>query len=360
MKKKVLILGQIILNIIYSILKLLPVTKKVVMISRQTNEEVIDFELLKKEFEIQNYKVVILCKKIEGNILKKIVYAFHILKMMYHIATSKICVVDTYCICVSMLKHKKHLKIIQVWHAMGAIKKFGYQSVGKQEGRSKEISDLLNMHKNYTYITCTSSVTREFYSEAFNTDIEKIKVWGMPRVDYINEIVNSEVRKNSKEKETILYVPTFRKNQKVQMDELINSIDLEKYNLIIRLHPLDDTSIDEKFKIDSKFDIYQCIKMADYIITDYSAIAIEASIFSKPIFFYLYDIDGYIQNRGLNVDLYTELPDFVCRTSQEIIKKIETSNFDMAQMENFKNKYVETLQINNTKNIVNNLLGVEK
>ena len=46
---------------------------------------------------------------------------------MYYLATSKVCVLDGYCIPASILKHKKKLKIIQIWHASGAIKKFGYQ-----------------------------------------------------------------------------------------------------------------------------------------------------------------------------------------------------------------------------------------
>ena len=41
---------------------------------------------------------------------------------MYHLATSRACIVDTYIIPVSILKHRDELIIIQIWHALGAIK----------------------------------------------------------------------------------------------------------------------------------------------------------------------------------------------------------------------------------------------
>ena len=43
----------------------------------------------------------------------------------------------------------------------------------------------MKMHANYTCITCTSEATKKIYSEAFNTDIDKVQVLGMPRIDYL-------------------------------------------------------------------------------------------------------------------------------------------------------------------------------
>ena len=56
------------------------------------------------------------------------------LRQMYHAATSEIVVLDTYCIIISLLKQRKSLKVIQMWHALGAMKKFGYSILDKGEG----------------------------------------------------------------------------------------------------------------------------------------------------------------------------------------------------------------------------------
>ena len=97
-------------------------------------------------------------------------------KQMYHIATSKIVVLDGYCILISILKHKKDLKVIQLWHALGSLKKFGYSSLDKRDGRGKKIADLMNMHKNYSYILTSSEVSRPFFREAFNAKDEQMVV----------------------------------------------------------------------------------------------------------------------------------------------------------------------------------------
>ncbi|MFR3386223.1 MAG: CDP-glycerol glycerophosphotransferase family protein [Lachnospiraceae bacterium] len=71
-------------------------------------------------------------------------------------ATSKVVILDGYCILASVLNHKKDLRIVQMWHAMGALKKFGYAALGNEEGKNPEISKILQMHRNYDYVICSS------------------------------------------------------------------------------------------------------------------------------------------------------------------------------------------------------------
>ena len=99
------------------------------MISRQANRPSLDFLLIKTHILRQNPKirVVTLChtleKRLNARIIDLIKYGFHMLKQMYHIATSKVVILDTYCIVISLLKHRKDLQIIQIWHSMGSMKK---------------------------------------------------------------------------------------------------------------------------------------------------------------------------------------------------------------------------------------------
>ena len=295
------------LNVIYLPFKMLKTQNKITYLSRQSNTPSIDFKLLVGQVEKidDSIKQIVMCKKIPNGILGKIKYCLHMLSQMYHIATSKVVVVDTYVIAVSVLKHKKSLKVIQIWHALGAIKKFGYQVLGKAEGSSKVVAESMRMHKNYDIVTCASNATAVFYSEAFGIALDKIKIVGMPRVDDIlSEDKNKEILELNpeyKNKKTILYIPTFRKDETVNVEGLIENCDYEKYNLIIRLHPLDNTKVEDKYLVKGDFTTYDLMKFADYIITDYSATAIEASILDKPLYLYVYDMDKYMDTRGLNV-----------------------------------------------------------
>ena len=334
---------------------------KISMLSRQSNNINIDFRLLKEELDkLEGIEIKISCKKIPEGLGGKIKYCFRMISDMYHIATSKVCIIDGYNIPISSLKHKKGLEIIQIWHAMGAIKKFGYQVLDRREGSSNKIAKIMKMHANYSLITCASNATREFYAEAFNTDRDKIKVLGMPRIDYVlekNDEINEKTEKilqeypKLKEKKNIVYVPTFRKNETIDLSDLINRIDEEKFNLIIKLHPLDETKIEEKYII-NKYSSVDILKIADYVITDYSAIAFEAAILNKPLYFYLYDIDKYENDRGLNINLMKEMKSCSGKSINEIIDMIENNEYDYDELKRFRERYIETADTNNTTRIV--------
>ena len=280
--------------------------------------------------------------------------AWYVLKVMCYLATSKVCITESYCVPISLLKHKKELKVVQIWHASGAVKKFGYQALDTKEGKTKEIANLMCMHKNYDYVIAPSEITREVFAEAFNIDKEKILKLGLPRLEYISNSKYDKLEEFYKEyselkdKKIILYVPTFRKEKSVNLDEILNyPIDETKYKIIIKLHPLEKTKVDEKYKISSKYTSYDLIKIADYIITDYSILSIEASILEKPIFLYLYDFEEYSKNRGVNIDLNHELSTFTTKNFNDIMSKIENNDFDIKEIIDYKKKYIE-VDANNT------------
>ncbi len=364
-QKCILYIARLFMSFIYFFIKLFPMQKnKILMLSRQSNTPSIDFTLLKQEIENKNnnINVKVLCKKIPENFMGKISYCFYIVKCMYNLATSKICIVDGYVIPVSALKHKKGLIIMQIWHAMGAIKQFGFQITNKKEGSNNSVAKIMRMHKNYTNVTCTSEATKKFYAQAFNIDESKILKLGMPRIDYLlKENINKleEIYKEYpklKEKQNILYVPTFRKNAKLDLTQICNSFNKEKYNLIIKLHPLDKSKVDEEFLISNKYNTLDLLKIADYVITDYSAASFEAAAINKKIFFYLYDIKEYEKVRGLNINLKQEMPNETFNEINEIAERIEKNLYNEEELENFRKKYIETLDTKNTERIVNYLL----
>lgn len=369
MQKCILYILKIVMNFIYFCIKLFPMQKnKVIMLSRQANCSSLDFELLKKELEKQNsnIKVKTLCKKIPKKLLARIGYCFFLIKCMYHIATSKICIVDGYFIPICVLHHKKGLVIVQIWHAMGAIKKFGMQITDKKEGSRSSTAKIMQMHKNYTNVICTSNATKKFYAQAFNIAENKILTLGMPRIDYLlgkDNQINQKVEELKKQypeitqKKIILYVPTFRKGKIIPIEKMVKAFEKNSsYQLIVRLHPLDNTKVEASYLIDDKYTTMELLKVADYVITDYSAVAFEAAVLNKKIFFYLYDIEEYKQNRGLNINLKEEMPDATYHTIEEIAQKIENNTYNLKELETFQKKYIETIDTQNTKRIADYLL----
>ena len=346
---------KVVLNIIYTFIKILPVQNKVVMISRQSNEINKDFKLIGEEIG-NKYKVVYLCRTLDGGVKSKIStrikYGFHMFTQMYHLATSKVCILDTYCPTVSILNHKKSLKIIQIWHSIGTMKKFGYAIVDKSEGTKLEIANIMKMHKNYDVILCSGEGYREHLTWGFNCSPDLIKIATLPRVDLLN---NKKYEKNMvknitkdypilTEKKNILYCPTFRKDEKEfnkALNKLIKEIDFKKYNLIVKLHPLSKTIIEDNENIinDHKYETFDMLFVADYVISDYSCMIYEAGVRNIPLYFYNFDFKSYNTKRGLALD-YNELPGYTSPNAKELIKSLD-KEYDMKYYKKFMKKYVE-------------------
>ena len=126
------------------------------------------------------------------------------------------------------------------------------------------------------------------------------------------------------------------------------------------MHPLDKTIVPDKYLVDEKIKSFDLIKIADYIITDYSVLSIEASILDKPIFFYLYDEEEYEKNRGLNINVKKELKSFTSKRFSDIMTKIEKEDYNMKQLNEYKSKYIEVNLLTAIKNLGEFLLKLYK
>ncbi len=351
MKKSIISIAVLCARIINLIFKPLKLRNKIAIISRQSDVPTLDIQMLDDRFKKSGIKTVILTKKLNKSISGMFSYALHLISQMYHIATSKVVILDGYCILVSILPKKKNQKVIQMWHALGAIKKFGWQNVESPDGHSREIAEVMKMHNNYDYVLTPSRITGEFFAEAFRVQEEKLVLCGLPRIDYIrsqDEKVGKSIFDRYPEmsdKTGVLYVPTFRKNSELDLKELIARFDFDRFAFIIKKHFLDkgDYSWAEKAGaiVDTEFSSMDWLRVCDKVITDYSAIAFEAAIADKDIYIYQPDSDEYENNVGLNIALEDEsISDYVCRTESELFKKL-AQTYDHDAMIKFREKYIE-------------------
>lgn len=360
---------KIKLNVVYLFLKLFKRRKQITLISRQSNEVTLDFKLLEKELkkELKEYKIVVLCKKLDN----KFFYMFHMIKQMYNISRSEVVILDSYCIVASVLKHKKNLKIIQIWHALGLMKKAGYAIIDKEEGRSKKTSNLLKMHKNYNYVFTSSNSCINSMVEVFGCKKDIISSVPLPRIDLLRDKKYQQKKKQKitlkypilKEKENVLYAPSYRKDESVmqeKIDELCLLFDFTKYNLIIKLHPLSNIELNNSnILLAKEFNTMDMLFVSDYVISDYSSIIYEAGILNKKQIFYAFDLDEYKGKRGFFINYKKEIPGPIFKTGTEIMeffKKPEHTKFNT----NLISKYVDLRVKSCTNNMVNKIKKIMK
>ena len=343
------------MNIAYLPFKLLKTKKRVVMMSRQSNEINDDFRLLGTELEKKGYEVKYLCRTLDGGVnstlFTKIGYGFHMFTQMYYLATSEICVLDTYCLVVSILKHKKSLKVAQIWHSIGTLKQFGWQILERAEGSNPEIAKTMKMHENYDVVYCAGEAYKEVLAEGFNMSPSKFHVCTLPRIDllfdekYQNDTKEKIYKKYPvlKEKPNVVYAPTFRKDEtefNKYFNELVNVFDFNKYNLVVKLHPLSKVAVnDSRVVYDTDFSTFQMISVADKFISDYSCVVYEAGVKNIPLYFYNYDMETYEDVRSLTIN-YNDLPGFKEQTAKGLVESLEKP-YDYDYLKRYINKYVE-------------------
>ena len=355
--KYIIKLGTLVLQGIYQCIKLFPVKNKITLISRQSNTPSIDFELLTREIKQRSktIEVICLCKTLDGgshaSVHRKILYGMHMLIQMYHMATSKVVILDTYCIVASLLHHRKSLKIIQMWHSMGTMKLFGYTAIGNDEGSSRKIAECMHMHANYDYFIAASENYKKHLANGFGCNVEKAFICPLPRYDLLkNRKYKEEKRKEiyykypelSKRKK-ILYCPTFRKDERQMGEALKKLIDNlpDGYDLIVKLHPLSKINIvDSHVWRMEEYSTFDMLFVADYVISDYSCVVYEAGIMNLPLCFYVFDIDQYTEKRGFAFSYETEVKGVISRDPSVIMKAIQNDAFDMEAIKAFIGKYI--------------------
>lgn len=335
--------------------------KRVSIISRESDNKTLDVAMLESELLKRGIKVKVLSKLLtKDKSLKSLGYAGHALKQEAAILASDVVVLDTYIIPASMLPHRRGTKVVQMWHALGAIKKFGWQTVGKEGGSSERTARLMKMHNGYDYVICSSDVTAEHFREAFKTDRSKIVKCGLPRIDYIKSVVSGDRHNETLERilkvypqlrndrKTILYAPTFRRSKTVDVQKLIDALGPDKYNIVVKLHPLyrgetaQNTGEFDTVIFDEAFSSNDWLAKADIIISDYSSFVIESSLADKPLYIYAYDLDDYEVNTGLNIDFENEsIAPYVFRDADVLAEAIGKDDYDLAALHAFRDRYID-------------------
>lgn len=252
----------------------------------------------------------------------------------WRMKTSKVIVTDDY---VRYLRHfsvRKDQRVIQLWHACGAFKKFG------QRGTNLSIDTDLATHSQYNVVCVSSEYIRPLYADAFDVELQKVKALGCPRTDdFFNQELIAEIKEKIykvypelKQKKVIIYAPTFRDVGKdrtkfepeLDFDKLSEQL-LPDQKMIICPHPVMENEIlprnYENIQVIRDFSTNELMFISDMLITDYSSVIFEYALLRKPIVFYCYDLATY--NRGFYLKYPDDLPGEVYENQDELISYLQ-------------------------------------
>ena len=347
MRKVAVALATGALTAFYALLSLLSTHQRITCISRQSDSAPVDFQLIKDYCERCEppWGVVILSKQLRN----PVTYLFEMIRQVYYIATSRAVVLDSYCIVVGLLHDRIRVPVIQIWHSLGNMKRFGYTAFGTDEGHSEATARLMHMHEGYDAIAASSLSFADEFAAAFNVDKGKLFEAPLPRVDLL---LDEQHRNRQREailtaypqlrgRETIVYCPTFRKqpaaNEAEAAAALIDTVDFDRFNFVYKPHPVSKQVIDDPRVITIPGGQFDALFVADVIISDYSTVIYEAGLLGTPVYLYAYDWDTYREKRGLTIDFENDVPALFTNDPGAIMKAIEDKDFNAEAYHVFEN-----------------------
>jgi CDP-glycerol glycerophosphotransferase (TagB/SpsB family) len=251
---------------------------------------------------------------------------------------------------ISVLTHKPTLVVVQMWHALGAIKRFGLAALDTPEGRPSGLATAMRMHQGYDWVIAGGPRMVEPFAAAFGVDAAQVVPIGTPRVDLLRDPANLETKRariraahpRLGTRPLALYAPTFRTDEPVRVAEALDALAGEDVEVVVALHPLDHRDFTDRPGVvqDGRFSTLDWLTVADLVITDYSAIAFDAAVLGLPMYFYAYDLDEYRERRGLFLDYEKEMPGPVCRDAAELAVAIRSGAGSRDRVESFCAEFV--------------------
>jgi teichoic acid glycerol-phosphate primase len=272
---------------------------------------------------------------------------FHLFRCFYHLATSTHVFIENYHGFLAATDFKEGVRCIQLWHAAGAVKRFGLEDSSVKHRGERALKRFRKVYDRFDYVVAGSDKMSEIFQKSFGLPDDKVLKTGVVRTDsFFKETTE---RTHPKGKKVILYAPTYRDGQMkpdgfpFSVESLYQSLK-DEYVILYKPHPLVNVQIDEKYQefirhASSTPGINNLFPYTDLLITDYSSIPFEFSFWNKPMIFYAYDLDEYIQTRGLWENYHSFVPGPVAQTTEELIGFIREQDHDMSRIQAFKDRW---------------------
>ena len=301
---------------------------------------------------------------------------------------------------VASCEKRSETKVIQLWHACGCYKKFGYDS-------PDDIPDVYhgaNVYRNADLVTVSGEAAVRPFVSAMRLPESCVKPIGVSRTDlYFKKRWQERCREQfyarypqaganclrahrisgmeavesragakpaeadcsrTKQKKIVLWAPTFRGNAGVP--ELV-ALDLKKlqqelgeeYLVLARLHPhlvnaMKEAQAGNVEEFLCAIPTEELYPVVDVLIADYSSLVYEYLLFRKPLVLYVPDLQSYRSRRGFYMDI-EEIPGRIVAREQDLagaVREAADREHSDTKLEHFLKTYMGACDGKATERIV--------
>lgn len=246
---------------------------------------------------------------------EKLAYLARLVRGMYHLRRARLFIVDNAYLPVHVGPHRAGTTVVQVWHAVSAVKRFGLDTATPPAEPERTF-----LHRGYDAVVVSAEAVRPTYAAALRTPVERCLALGTPRTDLFfdapamaaarSRLVAAHPVLNGRR--VVLYAPTFRgrardRDPGVRLDaRRLRSLLPPEWVLALKTHPnvaadgLDTAGYD--LVVPRHEDLNDLLVLADVLVTDYSSAIFEFALLRRPIVLLLDDLEAYRKDPGLAVD----------------------------------------------------------
>ncbi|ORI54007.1 hypothetical protein BMS93_02340 [Leuconostoc pseudomesenteroides] len=292
------------------------------------------------------------------------------------IATSRYILLDDFYPLIYPLTIRNEIDLIQVWHAVGAFKTFGFSRVGMKGGPKLSSRN----HRNYSKAIVSSTNVISNYAEGFGIDQQRVLPLGAPRTDmFFDENKKADIKARLltelpylKGEKVILFAPTFRGPGQntayypfdwVDYEALYQSLASEGFIFLFKIHPFVKNAPNIPYEYSDFFydvsdyrEVNDLLLLSDVMITDYSSVVFEYSLLHRKTIFFAPDLSEYMANRNFYVDYLDFIPGPHVLDTKHLIEEIKDfENVDQKRIDSFLKYYYDDLDGNATKRFVDML-----
>ena len=291
---------------------------------------------------------------------------------------------------VSCVPKRPETKVIQLWHACGAFKKFGMSTIDNKYGPDGEGMRAHPYYGNLDLVAVSSPEIIPHYAQAMDLEdrIQILRPIGVSRTDvYFGQNRRQKALEKllrffpeAEGKKILLYAPTFRgKPSDAKAPDGLDVHQMEEAFgrdcvLVIKQHPYirrdtvrTETKNDkgrENFVRDltARMTIEELLLVSDLCITDYSSLVFEYSLLERPMVFYAYDLEEYNDWRGFYYPYEEMTPGPVVKDMKSLIGAVrdQLESFDPAQVKAFRDRFMSACDGKSTQRVLDYVFGTEK
>lgn len=260
-------------------------------------------------------------------------------KIVPYVTGASVILCDNYFAFLAGIIFRKDAKVIQLWHANGAIKKFGLEAQYVKNSSVKNQKRYKKVYQAFTHYVVSSHNMKRVFERSFHRKINSLN-FGYPQTDaYQNSEWMVRVREDFKErfptdKPVLLYAPTYRENQDLKISQVLNTLKglSNEWLVMIKMHPHDEKRymIDENIKeviVDLKgMELSELLPSIDCLVTDYSSIPFEYTLANPQgkLIFYCYDYQIYQDEVGIETKVITEAPGELATDEKKLLAAINS------------------------------------